>query len=213
MSKGWTAGSSLSSARRGLLRVLHGMEWAVLFAEASDGLEPSIPPHHALRKTTGPRRPGPGRSRRRTRRYGVSLPVIASTKCSPALRGDRRSPRRALQSPVLVGQRARRIRAARRAPESAEAEPSQPGDSSKRTDRGRVATRQSRSDRAARGVARPKLVRTRDEDRPVRLVGRATARPTFDGRNHVSPILAFTLRGRWSECVRGRLPLPQALRD
>ena len=40
------------------------------------------------------------------------------------VRGDRRSPRRALQSSVLVGQRARRIGPARRAPESAEAEPS-----------------------------------------------------------------------------------------
>ena len=32
-------------------------------------------------------------------------------------------------------------------------------------------------------------------------------------RQSVSPILAFTLGGRCSECVRGRLPLPEALRD
>ena len=51
----------------------------------------------------------------------------------------------------------------------------QPSDPSERADRGRVATRQSRSYRAARGVARSKLVRTRDADRPVRMVGRATA--------------------------------------
>jgi hypothetical protein len=64
---------------------------------------------------------------------------------------------------------------------AAEAEPSQPSDSSERAGRGRMATRQSCRYRAARGVARSELVRTRDADRPARMVGYATARPTVDG--------------------------------
>jgi len=70
------------------------------------------------------------------------------------LRRDPRSPRRALQSPVLVGERPRRVGSARGTPESAEAEPSRPVDPDKRASRGRVAARQSRSYRAARRVAR-----------------------------------------------------------
>jgi hypothetical protein len=34
-----------------------------------------------------------------------------------------------------------------------------------------------------------------------------------DGSDRESRIMAFTARGRCSECARGRLPLPEALRD
>ena len=44
-----------------------------------------------------------------------------------------------------------------------------------RAGRGRVAARESRSHRPARRVARSRLVRTRDADRPARLVGYAAA--------------------------------------
>lgn len=39
------------------------------------------------------------------------------------------------------------------------------------------------------------------------------AEKAADGSDREPRIVAFTLRGRCSECVRGRLPLPEALRD
>ena len=51
-----------------------------------------------------------------------------------------------------------------------------------------------------------RLVRERGE-------GRVGAEKAADGSDREPRIMAFTLRGRCSECVRGRLPLPEALRD
>jgi hypothetical protein len=46
-----------------------------------------------------------------------------------------------------------------------------------------------------------------------RREGRVDAEKAADGSDREPRIMAFTLRGRCSERVRGRLPLPEALRD
>ena len=48
---------------------------------------------------------------------------------------------------------------------------------------------------------------------PNSPIRRRCRRPTSGSGCRGARIMAFTLRGRCSECVRGRLPLPEALRD